>query len=134
MDAQGNLYGTTESGGAYNNGTVFKLTPSGTETVLHSFAGSPNDGFFPEAPLIMDAQGNLYGTTFAGGNPNCVDGCGTIFEITSSGTEKVLYSFTGGADGAYSHSSLIFDAQGNLYGTTYAGGADNDGTVFKVTP
>jgi uncharacterized repeat protein (TIGR03803 family) len=134
MDAQGNLYGTTESGGAYNNGTVFKLTPSGTETVLHSFAGSPNDGFFPEAPLIMDAQGNLYGTTFAGGNPNCVDGCGTIFEITSSGTEKVLYSFTGGADGAYSHSSLIFDAQGNLYGTTYAGGADNDGTVFKLTP
>jgi uncharacterized repeat protein (TIGR03803 family) len=140
MDAQGNFYGTTFGGGAYGQGTVFKVTADGAETVLHSFAGG--DGSGPIAGLVMDAQGNLYGTTSTGGitNPNCAySGCGVVFEITPSGTETVLYSFTGGADGNYPIGGLARDTQGNLYGTTRAGGCYRRfglgcGTVFEVTP
>jgi uncharacterized repeat protein (TIGR03803 family) len=129
MDQSGNLYGMTESGGANNNGTVFKITPSGTETILYSF-GTGTDGNHPNASLIVDTAGNLYGTTSAGGANNN----GTVFKITPSGTETILYSFGTGTDGSYPISSLIMDTLGNLYGTTYTGGTNNLGTVFKVTP
>jgi len=132
LDAEGNLYGTTSGGaGAYGDGTVFKLTPNGTETVLHAFTGEPDDGSTPMAQLIMDAQGNFYGTTNGGGP--CERG--TVFELTLSGTETLLYCFgTQSGDGSYPWAGVIMDKKGNLYGTTYAAGADNYGTVFKLTP
>jgi len=127
-DAQGNLYGTTYNGGASNLGTVFELDTTGKETVLHSFTGTGGDGSEPYGGLVLDAQGNLYGTTSFGG----ASGDGTVFELDTAGKETVLYSFTGtGGDGAYP-SGLVRDAQGNLYGTTYGGGASGFGTVFKL--
>jgi uncharacterized repeat protein (TIGR03803 family) len=99
-----------------------------TLTTLYSFAGRPSDGALPEASLIADAAGNLYGTTFGGGSGN---GYGTIFKLTPTGTESVLHTFTGG-DGAWPGAALIADAAGNLYGTTTGGGL-NFGTVFKLT-
>ena len=142
-DAAGNLYGTTGYGGTYNWGTVFKLTPQAgggwTETVLHSFSGG--DGADPLAGLISDAVGNLYGTTWGGGTgSNCgTGGCGTVFELspTAGGgwTETVLHNFdNNGADGVDPSAGLIFDAGGNLYGTTQLGGTYDNGTVFKVSP
>ncbi|MGE5206863.1 MAG: choice-of-anchor tandem repeat GloVer-containing protein [Chlamydiota bacterium] len=129
-DPQGNLYGTTYSGGASGYGTVFKVTPTGTKTVLYSFAGGSDDGAHPEAGLIRDPMGNLYGTTGSGGGSNQ----GTVFKVTQTGTETVLYIFSGGADGANPSAPLTRDPQGNLYGTTHSGGAYGYGTVFKVTP
>ncbi len=138
FDAAGNLYGTTVAGGSSYAGTVFELTPHGngnwTEKVLHSFSNVGTDGASPFAGLIFDAAGNLYGTTTYGGNHP-----GTVFELTPTGggdwTEKVLHSFSNvGTDGAYPYGGLIFDAAGNLYGTTYLGGTYNYGTVFEVTP
>ena len=126
-DANGNLYGTAAEGGQFSQGTVFEITSSGL-TTLHSFNGT--DGAEPESLLIFDAQGNLYGTTFFGGAFNQ----GTVFELTPSGQETVLYNFTGGTDGAHPQAALLFDAQGNLYGTTAAGGASGQGTVFKLVP
>jgi uncharacterized repeat protein (TIGR03803 family) len=155
LDAQGNLYGTTISGGAVNGGTVFELTPTGVETVLHSFTGSPNDGWYPVAGLVTDAQGNLYGTTEEGGPHNllCHYGCGTVFEISPSGTETVLHSFRPAyvlpilprppraTDGSSPWAGLVMDAQDNLYGTTEGGGLYEGicqnfgcGTVFELTP
>ena len=144
-DAQGNLYGTTYFGGdpacvsegTYGCGTVFKLDTSGNETVLHSFAGHPGDGANPEAGLVRDAQGNLYGTTLTGGSGGpelCsgVGGCGTVFKLDTTSKETVLYSFTGVPDGEEPDAGLVRDAQGNLYGTTYNGGASNLGTVFEL--
>jgi uncharacterized repeat protein (TIGR03803 family) len=136
MDAEGNLYGTTLLGGAYNLciggcGTVFKLSPSGTETVLHSFGDNAMDGQNPIAELITDAEGNLYGTTYLGG----AHGVGTVFELSPTGTETILHSFRkGGRDGHTPYAGLIMDAKGNLYGTTYAGGAYGIGTVFELSP
>ena len=135
MDASGNLYGTTFDGGNNNKGTVFKLTPSGSETVLYSFGatnpiGSTTDGANPQAGLIMDANGNLYGTTSGGGSK----GNGTVFKLTPSGSETVLYNFgtSSATDGANPRAGLIMDANGNLYGTTYVGGTNNSGTIFKI--
>lgn len=151
VDAQGNLYGTTEFGGSvscadsirFGCGTVFKLTPSGTESTLHNFAGSP-DGDYVKAGLIADAQGNLYGTTTAGGRTFAGSTFGTVFRVTPSGEETPLYSFrpsfntlpTSGArmDGANPYTSLTMDSSGNLYGTTSIGGAYGFGAVFKVDP
>jgi uncharacterized repeat protein (TIGR03803 family) len=99
------------------------------EKTLHSFAGG-NDGDHPTGTLIMDASGNLLGTTEYGGASNA----GTVFRMTPSGKEKELYTFTGGGDGARPMGGVIMDAGGNLYGTTFAGGAQNLGTVFKLTP
>jgi uncharacterized repeat protein (TIGR03803 family) len=127
IDAAGNLYGTTNVGGASSEGTVFKVGPKGKETVLHSFTGG-TDGANPQASLIMDAIGNLYGTTNAGGPP----GVGTVFRITSRGKETVLFSFAGGKDGANPQAPLVMDAKGNLYGTTAAGGTSGNGTIFKL--
>ncbi len=127
MDAAGNLYGTTSEGGASGQGTVFKLDTSGQETVLHSFTGSP-DGAEPSSGLVRDAAGNLYGTTSYGGS----SGNGTVFKVDASGNETVLHSFTGGSDGRLPYAAPVMDAAGNLYGTTYFGGAGNLGTVYKV--
>src|SRR5580700_7513546 len=141
LDPQGNLYGTTLIDGAYSNGTVFKVTPAGKETVLHSFTGTGGDGANPVAPLIRDAAGNLYGTTEYGGlfgacGPN---GCGTVFKIDPAGKETVLYRFTGVAgDGMNPQQGLVRDSKGNLYGTTSQGGiysyGNSYGTVFKIDP
>ena len=137
FDAAGNLYGTTVSGGTYQGGTVFELTPVAggrwTEKVLHNFSDTTSDGGFPEGSLILDAAGNLYGTTLGGG----ATGNGTVFELTSSAggtwTETVLHNFVNdGTDGFLPVSNLIFDAAGNLYGTTNGGGAYKFGIVFKL--
>jgi len=145
FDKAGNLYGTTESGGANGQGTVFEITPnangSWTETVLYSFTGA-TDGGQPYGSLVLDAAGNLYGTTNYGGNASCSMGCGTVFELTpGSGawSESVLYSFTGGSDGREPNARLLADSAGNLYGTTMLGGTISSvcssgcGTVFKLT-
>jgi len=159
FDAAGNLYGTTFAGGDVTAcpshggcGVVFKLAPNPdgtwTESVLHTFAGAP-DGAVPEAGLILDATGNLYGTTFVGGDPTACPsfpgfpvGCGIVFELKpnpgGTWTESVLHVFTD-ADGANPFAGLIFDSAGNLYGTTRDGGASTAcpggcGVVFKLAP
>jgi uncharacterized repeat protein (TIGR03803 family) len=137
FDAAGNLLGATYDGGTDTFGTVFKLAPNPdgtwTESVLYSFTGGV-DGGFPYTDLVFDAAGNLYGTTESGG----VSGQGTFFKLApnpdGTWTESVLYSFTGGADGGFPHYGLVFDAAGNLYGTTSFGGAYNYGVVFKLAP
>ena len=135
FDKQGNLYGTTTYGGASGVGTVFKLSPSGTEAVLHSFGGEPGDGINPQGALILDKQGNLYGTTAGGGAYGGAYGHGMVFKLSSSGEETLLHSFGGqSADGILPLGSLIFDKQGDLYGTTSAGGAYGWGTIFKLDP
>ncbi|MGA7078905.1 MAG: choice-of-anchor tandem repeat GloVer-containing protein [Terriglobales bacterium] len=145
FDANGNLYGTTVSGGAYYGGTVFELTAAGSEKILYSFGSHSGDGGVPYAGVILDNVGNLYGTTAYGGAYRCSNAyvCGTVFEVTAEGTEKVLHSFGGGygekADGTYPQAGLIFDNAGNLYGTTSFGGdlecgGYGCGTVFKLTP
>lgn len=128
LDAAGNLYGTT-------NETVFQLKPDGTFTVFYTFGSQAGDGSGCFSGLTMDAAGNLFGTTLYGGSSaNCQGGCGTVFEVTGPGAEKVLYSFTGAPDGNYSQAGLVMDPAGNLYGVTGFGGASGDGTVFKVVP
>jgi uncharacterized repeat protein (TIGR03803 family) len=148
QDAVGNLYGTTKFGGQFSDscyqyssdyggcGVVFKLSPRGTETVLHLFTGGA-DGGNPVAGLVRDAAGNLYGTSVLGGgiattacNPPNGNGCGVVFKLSSAGAETVLHSFTGGEDGA-GPGELIEDAAGNLYGTTFGGGSGY-GVVFEL--
>jgi len=134
LDVSGNLYGTTSQGGTSNFGTVFKLDTTGKQTVLYSFTGKPTDGADPMASLVLDAAGNLYGTTAAGSDlcyiiaslpptPATDIYCGAVFKLDTSGTEMVLHSFTGSPDGAIPDAGLILDAAGNLYGTTSEGGA-----------
>jgi len=143
-DKAGNLYGTTIEGGSGNCyeggacGTVFKLAPNGTKTILYSFNGG-SDGAGPNW-LAMDKAGNFYGTTAAGGGTGCLDefGCGTVFKLAANGTETVLHAFTDGSDGA-DPGSLAVDKDGNLYGTAYEGGAQTCGdlgcgVVFKLAP
>jgi len=124
FDEAGNLYGTTGGGGA-GLGTVFKLDPSGNESVLYRFAGAP-DGAFPSAGLVRDTAGNLYGTTSAGGNlATCLfpNGCGTVFKLDPGGTETVLYRFgSNSSDGTNPSGPLTLDSAGNLFGTTFTGG------------
>lgn len=136
---KGTLYGTTWAGGASGHGTVFSITPSGAETVLYSFKGSPNDGNGPLAALL-NVGGTLYGTTSDGGSGGCVTstgydlGCGTVFSVTPSGTESLLYSFKAASgDGRRPEAGLI-SVKGRLYGTTVFGGATGGGTVFSLTP
>ncbi len=130
FDKKRNLYGTTALGGTYGYGVVFELTSGGKEKVLYSFGSQSGDGHYPYAGLVLDKNGNLYGTTIYGG----ANGFGAVFELTSGGVEKVLYSFQGSPDGYYPTAGLVFDKSGNLYGTTELGGAFGDGTVFKLTP
>ena len=128
----GNLYGTTPDGGANQYwGTVFKITPSGTLTTLHSFSSTDGN---PEAGLVQATDGNFYGTTEQGGTGNCAGGgCGTVFKITPSGTLTTLYTFGGyPTDGALP-SGLVQATDGNFYGTTAYGGASDYGTVFRMT-
>jgi uncharacterized repeat protein (TIGR03803 family) len=127
--SDGNLYGTTYFGGANGLGTVFKVTLSGTETVLYSFAGG-SDGDHPYGGVVQGTDGNFYGTTYQGG----ASGNGTVFKITPSGTETVLYAFAGGSDGAVPEAGLTLGSDGNFYGDTLQGGADGLGTVFELTP
>jgi uncharacterized repeat protein (TIGR03803 family) len=139
FDTQGNLYGATGRGGASDNGTVFRLTPSAkgkwSHTVLHSFHGK--DGVGPTASLVFDSMGNLYGTTQLGGDLRYCSGygCGTVFRLAPDAkgkwTETVLHAFKD-KDGAYPNGRLSFDGAGNLYGTTT--GDLNYGTVFRLAP
>jgi uncharacterized repeat protein (TIGR03803 family) len=143
FDQAGNLYGVTSSGGIYRDGVVFSLTPNSdgawTQKVVHQFGHLSQDGGTPYAGLVVDAAGNLFGTTYSGG----AHSRGTVFELrpTQQGLwkNKILHSFTG-ADGSWPESRVIFDAKGNLYGTTTSGGDLNDcaadggcGVVFKLT-
>jgi uncharacterized repeat protein (TIGR03803 family) len=151
LDGTGNFYGTTAAGGivgglcqSFGCGTVFELTTSGTLKILYNFSATP-DGEGPMGGLVRDSKGNLYGITGYGGNAGGVcgtSGCGTVFELVKTGptyTEKVLYAFTGGTDGANPGSGLVRDTGGNLYGTTLGGGGSGCssgagcGTVFKIT-
>jgi len=145
LDSEGSVYGTTAYGGSDDNGMVFKLSSHGwKESILHTFTGGV-DGGVPSASLVMDASGSLYGTTYSGGNTEeCpkTGGCGVVFELSNSHgvwKETILHTFTGGVDGANPLSNLIFDANGNLYGTTYTAGDLNAcsgagcGTVFELS-
>ena len=130
--ADGNFYGTTSYGGAtggggLGNGTVFKITPSGTLTTLHSFVGT--DGAGPAAALVQAADGSFYGTTESGG----INGSGTVFKITPMGMLTTLHKFDR-TDGAYPAAALVQATNGNFYGTTSADGANGGGTVFEITP
>jgi uncharacterized repeat protein (TIGR03803 family) len=134
FDADGNLYSTTCKGGAYDQGTVFELSPTSDggwkEKILHAFNNNGKDGYCPQSGLVFDAPGNLYGTTFYGGSrENCTNGevlCGTVFELspTAKGgwAEKILHNFGNNEDGAAPYAGVIFDAAGNIYGTTTGGG------------
>jgi uncharacterized repeat protein (TIGR03803 family) len=151
FDSLGNLFGTTFSGGSSDTGTVFELTPNGSrgwaESVVYSF-GAPPDGSGPRGPLTFDSAGNLYGTTNGGGYGgsgdcyiNRFDGCGTVFELVSNGegawTEEILYAFKGAPqDGQWPYTGVIFDAEGNLFGTTADGGCEAIfcGTAFELSP
>jgi len=131
----GSLYGTTTGGGTYGEGSIFKIGPDGKETVLHSFSGKNGDGAYPNAPLVMDAAGNLYGTTLAGGNTDCFQngGCGIVFKLSKNGNGKVLYTFSGSVDGARPEAPLLLAPDGKLYGTTTSGGNYGLGTVFQFS-
>jgi uncharacterized repeat protein (TIGR03803 family) len=137
FDGDGNLYGTTETGGSENGGTVFELTPAGgggwTETILHFF-NNKGAAAQPRSGLIFDAAGNLYGTAFYGGDANHD---GAVFELIPQAgggwTNQILHAFNG-RNGSNSAATLIFDAAGNLYGTTSGGGIHNNGTVFELMP
>ncbi len=153
MDSEGNLYGTTFSGGTFKCGlgdgcgTIYKVDKRGNETVLYSFTGK-GDGGNPQAGVIRDAAGNLYGTTGFEGKlsgtctlpQSTLHGCGTLFRLAPDGTLTVLHTFTGGTDGQNISSELTLDSTGNLYGVTAFGGNLNCqaplgcGAVFRITP
>jgi uncharacterized repeat protein (TIGR03803 family) len=144
VDREGNLYGTTAAGGEHGRGTVFEIVRGGngrwTDVALHSFPSDAMDGVSPEAGLLLDASGNLYGTTYNGGGPSeCTFGCGVAFVLTRSArSEQVLYRFHREAqrDGARPLANLTFGVDGSLYGTTYNGGAyggKGGGTIYRLT-
>jgi uncharacterized repeat protein (TIGR03803 family) len=157
FDHAGNLYGTTTAGGAnppISDGTVFKLTPTKSgewkETILHSFncteGKGDNDGCDPNSYLLFDQAGNLYGTTVSGGGGDfttfCQNGCGTVFKLSpnkdGSWTESLIHTFPRGnggtPDGQNPYAGLIIDSSGNLYGTTWIGGPDDEGIIFRLAP
>lgn len=146
VDSQPNdQYCAVSSGSGVMSGSPVigvQVTCSANERVLYTFAGG-NDGMFPVGGLIMDSAGDLFGTTVAGGDsiigdPNCSNGCGTVFELSPNGSggysESILYRFTGTGDGSNPASALVMDSEGNLYGTTQWGGSDTYGTVFELVP
>jgi uncharacterized repeat protein (TIGR03803 family) len=146
IDAKGNLYGTTNQGGgsgtcypAYNGcGTVFELSPSKSRwkfKTLYTFQGG-QDGQGPYGGVMFGPDGSLYGTTVDGGNATCPGGCGSVFNLKPSKqtwTETVLYDFQGNNDGYYPTGNLAMDSSGNIYGTTYIGGAYGPGIVYELT-
>jgi uncharacterized repeat protein (TIGR03803 family) len=148
FDSSGNLYGAASFGGSSGGGGIYKLTPMGiswSEQILYNFANNGVDGYDPNYGLVFDPSGNLYGTTAYGGsgNPsNCEPkqylGCGIVFEMTPSvsgaWTETILYNFTGKPDANYPQSGPVFDAFGNLYGTSLVGGFGNQGSVYELSP
>jgi uncharacterized repeat protein (TIGR03803 family) len=134
-DTAGNGYGTTEAGGTYGYGTIYKLDhQTAKETVLYSFGGGSigTGGRKPMAGLTADADNNMYGTTSVGGNINCTHGCGTVFKMDTASNVTTLYEFAGGTDGSNPVGGVVLDAAGNVYGTTELGGAYNWGTIFKL--
>jgi len=149
LDSEGNLYGTTSAGGPNGNGTIFKLTPGSngvwSQSLLYSFDTTlhPKGPWGPFAPVVLDSAGNLYSTSYYGGSSTgstkCGStGCGTVFRLspTKRGEwrETTLHSFGGGKDGSNPNGGVVFDTQGNLYGTTaFGGGTNGGGTVFKLT-
>ncbi len=145
-DGQGNFYSTTIAGGAHNLGTVFELSPNGSggwnETIIYSFAGGTDSASPYDNGLTFDSHGNLFGTTFyggrSGGNTCRTLGCGAVFELSPNGsggwTEQVLYRFSAGVGGYYPVGNLVIDANGNLFGAAYYGGAHGDGTIYELSP
>jgi uncharacterized repeat protein (TIGR03803 family) len=141
LDKSGNLYGTTDNGGPFSAGTVYKLSSKRKETVLHNFTGGTTDGQFPAAGLVQDKSGILYGTTYyGGGDSSCnpfYQGCGTVFSLQHSKAkweETVLYSFSGGTDGGEPfYGILVRGPSGKLYGTTEIGGSFGAGTVYELS-
>ena len=152
-DASGDFYGTTAAGGSDANcgtkgpigcGTVFELTPGGSEIILHTFSDPSSDGAYPAGSLVLDRSGNIYGLTSTGGSDaDCglgSEGCGVLFEISAAGAESILHQFTGGNDGAYPTGNLAIDGTGNIYFTTAGGGSNTDcgfgpygcGALFKI--
>ncbi len=134
LGTNGTLYGTTAGDGECCLGTVFRLSKDTVPTTLHTFAGG-TDGANAVTSLVRDAKGSLYGTTAAGGDPNCAfsqQGCGVVFELTPEGKETVLHRFTGQPDGAGPAAGLLHDNFWHLYGTTLRGGTSNFGTVFML--
>ena len=142
VDSDGNLYGTTQLGGDLactsigpgGCGTVFKVDKTGKESVLYAFTGN-TDGSTPIAGLTADSSGNVYGTTFFGGDPNCAlqptYGCGVVFKLDKTGRESTIYNFSG-PDGAFPGAAIFIDKTGNLYSTTNIGGPSGAGTVFEI--
>jgi uncharacterized repeat protein (TIGR03803 family) len=126
--ADGNFYGTTEYGGTNGSGTVFKIMTNGTLSTLYSFTGG-GDGANPAAGLVLGTDGNFYGTAEYGG----ANGSGTVFKITPGGVLTLVYTFTGGDDGAYPDSALVQGTDGNFYGTTSSGGAHGNGAIFRLS-
>ena len=138
--ADGNFYGMTSSGGAHGGGTVFRISSAGTLVTIYNFCAQPgcSDGATPLAGLVQGNQGNFYGTTSAGGNSSCnpTNGCGTVFRITMGGALTTLYTFcvqNNCSNGSAPASGLTRGTDGKFYGTTSAGGANNDGTIFRIT-
>jgi len=148
LDQQGNVYGTTNYGGTYGWGAVYRVAPPKTkggawrETVLYSLDSGMDMGANPSGPVIFDSSGNIYGTAAFGGDLNCQGGhgCGTLFELTpptaenAAWTSTTLYNFQGGSDGVLPEGYMVFDRQGNLYSTTYLGGTGQGGTAFRLNP
>jgi uncharacterized repeat protein (TIGR03803 family) len=129
LGTNGNFYGTATQGGTNGQGTVFEVTHQGKVTVLYSFSNSV-DGAAPSGPLLQFTNGLLYGTAIGGGS----NGYGTVFEVTAAGKVTAIYSFTNGIDGATPQAGVINGHDGYLYGTCTDGGANDSGTVFKITP
>jgi uncharacterized repeat protein (TIGR03803 family) len=132
--SDGNFYGTASIGGTNGVGAVFRISPGGSYTNLYSFGLYP-DGFLPEGGLVQGSDGNFYGTTYLGGtNTNCLEGCGTVFRISPSGSYTSLYSFAGPPNDGNSPAGLVQGSDGNLYGTTAFGNTNGDGAVFRISP
>jgi len=134
----GHLYGTTALGGIANQGAVFEISPNGTSRTLYSFCQQAdcNDGSQPYSGLVLASDGNFYGTTAMGGNILCgnPNGCGTVFKLTRNGQLTTLHAFAGApSEGAFPIGKLIQGIDGNLYGTTFHGGANDQGTIFRIS-
>jgi uncharacterized repeat protein (TIGR03803 family) len=142
FDNQGNLYGTAGGGGTNGTGVVFELSPQGSGwsySVIYSFGAylKTNDGFAPNSPVVFDSAGNMYGTTNEGGGAGCFNGCGTVFELSPTGTgrwtEQVIHHFSANPpDGQLPSGGLALDKNGDLYGTTPNGGTSGGGVLYQL--